>query len=70
MDKMSFGNNGELVSNYIAWEAIQIVYDYESQSVSDIANLDLQQFASHLMHDRWSQLGPSPEYVGPTGGDR
>ena len=123
MRKMSFGNNGELVSNYIDWEAmlsqflnwyrhencsdwmaeyrikvvpdaeyygtwyiesaivgnsqrltrneaLQIVYGYESQSAPDTTNLDLLQFASHLMHDRWPQLGPSPEHGGPRGGDR
>jgi len=122
MNRMSFGNNGELVSNYIGWEAmlsqflnwyrhedcadwmaeyrikvvpdaeyygtwynesaivgsnqrltrdeaLQIVYGYESQSDPDTPNLVSGRFASHLMHDRWARLGPSPEYA-ESGGDR
>ena len=123
MRKMSFGNNSELVSNYIDWEAmlsqflnwyrhencsewmaeyrikvvpnaeyygtwyiesaivgnnerltrdqaLQIVHDYESQSAPDTMNLNSSQFASHLMHNRWPQLGPLPEYIESRGGDR
>ncbi|MBE7386313.1 MAG: hypothetical protein F6J95_033605 [Leptolyngbya sp. SIO1E4] len=122
MKRMSFGNNGELVSNYIDWEAmlsqflnwyrhedcsdwiaeyrikvvpnaeyygtwyieseivgnhqrltrdeaLQIVHGYERQFDPATPNLDSFQFASHLMHDRWARLWPSPEYAEPTGGD-
>ncbi|MEM6840400.1 MAG: hypothetical protein AAF609_26660 [Cyanobacteria bacterium P01_C01_bin.120] len=51
-------------------EALQIVYGYESQSNLDPPSLDSGQFASHLMHTRWAQLGPSPEYAESVEGDR
>ena len=123
MRRMSFGNNGELVSNYIDWEAmlshflnwyrhadcsdwqaeyrikvlpdaayygtwyiesaivgnqqrlsrkeaLQVVHDYESQTEPNTPPLDSGHFASHLMHHRWPQLGPSPDYAAFTGGDR